>query len=478
MALPPEVHSALLSAGAGPGSLLAAAAQWQQLSGQYSQAAAELSTVLAEVNAGSWEGTSAEQYVAAHLPYLVWLEQFSVDAAAAAAQHEAAAAAYGAALASMPTLGELAANHVANGVLVATNFFGINTIPIAINEADYVRMWLQAAETMTVYQAISETALAAVPSPTPAPPILKVDVDAQGLLRSPPTSPGQLLNEILTFIEQLGTTKQVGQLLADFQYFFQQLGFNRASSAVLAFVALWLYDVLWYPYYASYALLLAPLFAPALSALGALVLLSQTPSDVTPLVAEGAHPGFVRQAVPHEDSGVLLAPPGAPAGAAPTSSSVSSAPATAAGAGPAAAPAVSYAVLGLDPPAVGAGPETDMERPDAATEPVATAIAARVLAAVSRSARPTRKAMGRSRGYRHEFLEMDGSTAAPDDPRPVLVTAGDRGAGPMGFSGAGSSRTAAPAGMLEWSSGDARRAAPMLPHGWTCDPDDASDPPR
>ncbi|MGB8407412.1 MAG: PPE family protein, partial [Mycobacterium sp.] len=140
--------------------------------------------------------------------------------------------------------------------------------------------------------------------------------------------------------------------------------------------------------------------------------------------------------------------------------------------------AVSYAVLGLDPPAVGAGPETDMEKPDAATEPVAAVVAARVLAAVRSTARPTRKAMGRGRGYRHEFLEMDGSTAPPDDPRSVLVTADDRGAGPMGFSGAVSSRTAAPAGMVEWSSGDASRATPMLPHGWTSDPDDASDPPR
>jgi PPE-repeat protein len=202
MASPPEVHSALLSSGPGPGPLLAAAATWNSLSIEYAETADELAALLGDVRAGTWDGPTAAAYLAAHAPYLAWLAQASADSAATAARQETAATAYTVALAAMPTLPELAANHATHAVLIATNFFGINTIPIALNEADYARMWVQAATVMSTYQGVAAAAVIAAPQATPAPQVMKADTLA--VTSNVSSLPPDTQNQVLEWLQKIG----------------------------------------------------------------------------------------------------------------------------------------------------------------------------------------------------------------------------------------------------------------------------------
>jgi len=156
-ALPPEVNTGRLMAGAGPAPMLQAAAGWEALAISLETQADELAAGMVAL-ASNWTGAAGERAVAAFATAVAWLRTVSAQCHKRSAQAAAQAAAYSKAMATTPPLAEIEQNHVTRAVLYATNFLGINTIPIGINEFDYfVRMWNQAAGTMDLYQA--ETAM-------------------------------------------------------------------------------------------------------------------------------------------------------------------------------------------------------------------------------------------------------------------------------------------------------------------------------
>ncbi|QLL07651.1 PPE family protein [Mycobacterium vicinigordonae] len=479
VAAPPEVHSALLSNGPGPAAMLAAAGAWTELSNSYASTAAELSSVLGAVVGSAWQGPTTESYVAAHLPYLAWLAAQSRKSADAAVRHEAAATAYTVALATMPTLAELAANHMVHGVLVATNFFGINTIPIALNEADYARMWIQAATTMSTYQAVTETVLTSAAPGTPAPTVIKGAADADPA--------GQVGDGILAWLKSLVLSFPAGQQTWDF--ITNPAGFLRAflvDFAANPIVALTTWGPLfflisynfwgWPLWWTLYGMILsAPLLlaAPAgLAGLAGLAALATVePESVVPDASEPIAAPTRSEA--YSLSTIAAAPaPGAasstPASAASTGASGGPAPATIATATP-------YAVAGLDPEQ-GVGPTvTDRRSAKSPASDLAVIASAPAVsnAAQRRKARRHRGADVQDRGYVYEFLDDETSGSSEPGPTQNAVTpSGSGNTAQFGFTGTHHEISATEAaGMTELARGAFGHGPtqPLLPATWADD---------
>ncbi|MCV7066919.1 PPE family protein, partial [Mycolicibacterium farcinogenes] len=152
-ALPPEVNTARLMCGAGPAPMLQAAAGWEGLAILLETQADELAAALSNLTS-VWSGTASERAVAATMPMIMWLRTMVLQAQKRAVQASAQASSYTLALTTTPPIPEIEQNHITHGVLEATNFLGINTVPIGLNEMDYfVRMWNQAAGAMEAYHA-------------------------------------------------------------------------------------------------------------------------------------------------------------------------------------------------------------------------------------------------------------------------------------------------------------------------------------
>lgn len=118
-AMPPELNTARLMAGAGPAPMLAAAAGWQTLSAALDAQAVELTARLNSLGE-AWTGGGSDKALAAATPMVVWLQTASTQAKTRAMQATAQAAAYTQAMATTPSLPEIAANHITQAVLTAT----------------------------------------------------------------------------------------------------------------------------------------------------------------------------------------------------------------------------------------------------------------------------------------------------------------------------------------------------------------------
>lgn len=515
MASPPEVHSALLSTGAGPGPLLAAAAAWSAMGAEYTEAADELMALLGAVQAGAWQGPGAESYVMAHAPYLSWLRQAAADSAAAAAGYETVAGAYLSAPSAMPTLPELVANHVTHGVLVATNFFGLNAIPIALNEADYVRMWVQAATTMSAYQAVSGAAVASTPQPAPAPPILKADAPGGDDEGTDPTV-NDPLDQLIAQLLQTASNGQVNWdpahamvngipydqyvdpnqplfwLVRALELFedFQQLGVNFQQNPALAFQYLvQLAEFDWPTHIAEiatwvgqspqlFAAVLGVVVAPvgAVGGLAGLTGLAGLPQSGAPIPAPPSGSGG------HELPAIGTVPPApavsgavsasGPAPPVPAGAAAGSAPALIGPPPAAAATFVPPYLIGGPGIGSGSGMAAAARTARKASESDSAAAAAAAREADRRRAQARRRRRAAKRGHADQFMTM-GVGVAPewqlpdDDP-----AAADRGAGTLGFAGNAANGRSTAAGMarLDGAFGNGPRQ-PMVPGSWDADGD-------
>src|SRR6202000_1601712 len=139
--LPPEVNSARMYAGTGPGPMLAAASAWDGLAAELQSTAASYRTAISELTGGPWLGSSLASMAAAATPYLDWMTTTAAQAEQNTPQARAAAAAYEAAFAMTVPPAVIAANRSLLMTLIATNVLGQNTAASSGPGVAYADMW-------------------------------------------------------------------------------------------------------------------------------------------------------------------------------------------------------------------------------------------------------------------------------------------------------------------------------------------------
>ncbi|GFG73350.1 PPE family protein [Mycobacterium botniense] len=236
--LPPEVNSGLMYTGAGPQSLMAAAAAWADLARELESAADVCAGVVSRLAGNEWQGPAAASMAAAAIPYTSWLHTTAAHAAQAADHATAAVTAYENAFAATVPPAVVAANRAQLAALVATNVLGHNTAAIAATEAHYAEMWAQDAAAMYGYAA--QSAAAARLTPLTTPPTVTTDTGPAhqaaatthaAAAGTTPATLSQLLSSLPTTLSALATatTSTTGSTTSPLSALVNSLGLNIFS---------------------------------------------------------------------------------------------------------------------------------------------------------------------------------------------------------------------------------------------------------
>jgi PPE-repeat protein len=207
-ALPPEINSGLMYAGAGSGSLVAAAASWEGLASQLGSAAASYRAVVSDLTSGAWVGPSSLSMAAAAAPYVGWMTTTAAAAEQTASQLASAVAAYEAAFVATVPPPVIAANRSLLAALVATNIVGQNTPAIAATEAQYAEMWAQDAGAMYGYAGASAAATTVTPFNPPPPTTNPAGTVTQATAAATGTTQStlaQLLSQVPSTLQSLAS---------------------------------------------------------------------------------------------------------------------------------------------------------------------------------------------------------------------------------------------------------------------------------
>ncbi|BBY20854.1 PPE family protein [Mycobacterium stomatepiae] len=166
-ALPPEVNSGRMCAGAGSVPMWAAAAAWDGLGAELNSAATGYRSVVSGLTREAWLGPASMSMRAAANQFASWLSTTAEQVKLAARQARAAAMAYETAFAATVPPPVIAENRALLLALVASNLFGQNTPAISATETQYSEMWAQDATTMHTYASGSAAASRLTPFSDP-----------------------------------------------------------------------------------------------------------------------------------------------------------------------------------------------------------------------------------------------------------------------------------------------------------------------